>query len=81
MTRKKRPGEYRAAQKSIRLTPRERGILQLLAEGESNKEVANRLGISVHTAETHRSNIMRKLELRSMNQLVRYAIREHIIEP
>ncbi len=39
------------------------------------------LDISVHTVETHRSNIMRKLDLRSMSELVRYAIREHIIEP
>jgi len=64
-----------------RLTPREREIVQLLAEGKSNKQVAAALGISVHTAETHRSNIMRKLGLNSMSELVRYAIREHIIEP
>jgi len=64
-----------------RLTPRELEIVQLLAEGKSNKEVASALGISVHTAETHRSNIMRKLDLRSMSELVRYAIREHIIQP
>jgi DNA-binding NarL/FixJ family response regulator len=63
-----------------RLTPREREIVQFLAEGKSNKEVAGALGISVHTAETHRSNIMRKLDLRSMSELVRYAIREHIIQ-
>jgi DNA-binding NarL/FixJ family response regulator len=62
------------------LTPREREIVQFLAEGKSNKEVAGALGISVHTAETHRSNIMRKLDLRSMSELVRYAIREHIIQ-
>jgi DNA-binding NarL/FixJ family response regulator len=63
-----------------RLTPREREIVQLLAEGKSNKEVASALGNSVHTVETHRSNIMRKLEVRSMSELVRYAIREHIIQ-
>ncbi len=63
------------------LTPREREVVQLLAEGKSNKEIADVLGISVHTAETHRTNIMRKLRLRSMSELVRYAIREHIIEP
>ena len=68
-----------ATQRS-RLTAREREIVQLLAEGKSNKEVAGALGISVHTAETHRSNIMRKLDLRSMSELVRYAIREHIIQ-
>lgn len=64
-----------------RLTPREREIVQLLAEGKSNKEIADALGISVHTAETHRSNILRKLNLRSMSELVRYAIREQIVEP
>jgi len=63
-----------------RLTPREREIVQALAEGKSNKEVASALDISVHTVETHRSNIMRKLELRSMSELVRYAIREQIIQ-
>ena len=63
-----------------RLTPREREIVQLLAEGKANKEVASVLGISVKTAETHRTNIMRKLEVRSMSELVRYAIREKIVE-
>lgn len=63
-----------------RLTPREREIIQLLGEGKSNKEVAATLGISVKTAETHRTNIMRKLELHSMSELVRYAIREKIVE-
>lgn len=64
-----------------RLTPREREIVQLLAEGKTNKEIADVLGISVHTSETHRTNVMRKLNLRSLSELVRYAIREHIIEP
>lgn len=59
---------------------REREIIQLLAEGKSNKEVAGTLGISVKTAETHRAAIMRKLGLHSMSELVRYAIRNHIIE-
>lgn len=59
---------------------REREIIQLLAEGKSNKEVAGILGISVKTAETHRAAIMRKLGLHSMSELVRYAIRNHIIE-
>jgi DNA-binding NarL/FixJ family response regulator len=64
-----------------RLTPREREIVQLLAEGRSNKEVADRLNISVKTAETHRANIMRKLQLASFSELVRYAIRNKIIPP
>jgi DNA-binding NarL/FixJ family response regulator len=62
------------------LTAREREIVQLLAEGRNNKDVAANLGISVKTAETHRANIMRKLELDSFSELVRYAIRNKIIE-
>ena len=63
-----------------RLTSREREIVQLLAEGRSSKEVAVTLGISVKTAETHRANIMRKLELHTVSELVRYAVRNQIIE-
>lgn len=63
-----------------RLTTREREIVQLLAEGKSSKEVASSLNISVKTAETHRANIMRKLELHSVSELVRYAVRNQIIE-
>lgn len=63
------------------LSVREREIVQLLAEGKSNKEVATVLGISVKTAETHRSNIMRKGGFGSLAELVRYAIRNRIIEP
>jgi DNA-binding NarL/FixJ family response regulator len=63
-----------------RLTTREREIVQLLAEGKSSKEVAVALGISVKTAETHRANIMRKLEIHSVTELVRYAIKNKIIE-
>jgi DNA-binding NarL/FixJ family response regulator len=63
-----------------RLTPREREILQLLAEGKSNKEVATLLGISVNTAEAHRANIMLKLDLHSVTELVHYAIRNKIIK-
>ena len=62
-----------------RLTPREREILQLLAEGKSNKEIASILGISVNTAEAHRANIMLKLDLHSLPELVLYAIRNNII--
>jgi DNA-binding NarL/FixJ family response regulator len=63
-----------------RLTSREREIVQLLAEGKSSKEVAVALGISVKTAETHRANIMRKLELHSVSEVVRYAVKNQIIE-
>jgi DNA-binding NarL/FixJ family response regulator len=62
-----------------RLTPREREILQLLAEGKSNKDVAALLGISVNTAEAHRANIMLKLDLHTVAELVHYAIRNNII--
>lgn len=62
-----------------RLTNREREIVQLLAEGKSNKEVADFLGISVKTAETHRAAIMKKLQLKAFSELVRYAIRHHIV--
>jgi len=64
-----------------RLSPRESEIIQMLAEGKSTKEVAVKLGISVKSAETHRSNIMRKLDLHSVSDLVRYAIRNKIVEP
>jgi DNA-binding NarL/FixJ family response regulator len=61
------------------LSPREREIVQLLAEGKSNKEVARALGITVKTAETHRSNIMRKMQFNSLSDLIRYAIRNNIV--
>jgi DNA-binding NarL/FixJ family response regulator len=63
------------------LSAREREIVQLLAEGKSSKEVGVALGISIKTAETHRSNIMRKLETHSVSALVRYAVKNHMIEP
>lgn len=63
-----------------RLTGREREVLQLLAEGHSSKEVARSLGISVKTADTHRTNVMRKLDLHSLGELVRYAIRNNLIQ-
>jgi DNA-binding NarL/FixJ family response regulator len=73
-----RPQE--AEQRGIRLTPRQREIVQLLAEGKSSKEVAVELNLSVKTAETHRANIMRKLDCHSVSEVVRYAIRNQIIE-
>ena len=63
------------------LAPREREIVQLVAEGRSTKELADRLGISPKTAETHRTNIMRKLNLHSVSEVVRYAIRNKFVEP
>jgi DNA-binding NarL/FixJ family response regulator len=63
-----------------RVTPREREIIQLLAEGKSNKEVSDILGISIKTTETHRAAIMSKLNLDSFADLVRYAVRNKIVE-
>jgi DNA-binding NarL/FixJ family response regulator len=63
-----------------RLTPRQREIIQLLAEGQSSKEIAVTLGLSVKTAETHRANIMRRLNCHSISEIVRYAVRNNIIE-
>jgi two-component system, NarL family, response regulator NreC len=61
------------------LTPREREILQLIAEGKSNKDIANLLNLSVYTIESHRSNLMEKLNLRGLPELILYAVRHGII--
>jgi DNA-binding NarL/FixJ family response regulator len=74
-------GESSDAGAQRTLSAREREIVQLLAEGGSNKDVAKALKISTKTAETHRSNIMRKMGFGSLAELVRYAIRNRIIEP
>ena len=64
-----------------RLTRREREVLQLLAEGRSNKEIGTALRITTKTAETHRARLMAKLGVHSVAELVRYAIRNKIVEP
>lgn len=64
-----------------RLTAREREVVQLLAEGKTSKEIATALDISVKTADTHRANLMRKLNLHSLADIVRYAIRNKMIDP
>jgi two-component system response regulator NreC len=61
------------------LTPREREILQLLAEGKSNKEIATALNLSLYTVETHRRNVQEKLNLHSLAELILYAVRKGII--
>jgi DNA-binding NarL/FixJ family response regulator len=66
--------------RSPKLTPREREVIQLLAEGKSSKEVACLLNLSTKTAETHRSNIMRKLDFHSIRDLVVYAVKNDIIQ-
>lgn len=63
------------------LTDRERDVVRLLVQGSGNKEIATALGISIRTAETHRATLMRKLGLDSVAALVRYAIRNNIVEP
>lgn len=63
------------------LTPREREVLQLIAEGKSTKQVAETLGITVKTAESHRSRIMSKLQIHEKTGLVRYAIKRGLIQP
>lgn len=77
-----RPGQpVRSESRNLpRLTAREREIVQMLCEGRTNKEVATALGVSVKTIDAHRANIMHKLNLRSVTELVRYAIRNRIIE-
>jgi DNA-binding CsgD family transcriptional regulator len=64
----------------VQLTPRELEIVQLLADGKTSKEVGTSLGITTKTAETHRANVMRKLALHSIAELIRYAIKNKIIE-
>lgn len=61
------------------LTPREREVLQLIAEGKSNKDIANLLNLSVYTVESHRSNLMGKLNVRGLPELILYAVRKGII--
>ena len=63
------------------LTPRERQVLQLIAEGKTTKEAAAVLDVSVKTAETHRTNLMVKLDIHSTAGLVRYAIRRGLLQP
>jgi two-component system response regulator NreC len=63
------------------LTEREREVLKCVAEGLSTKEIAGRLDISVRTVETHRANVMRKLDLHSIARLVQFAIREGLVNP
>lgn len=72
-------GTHRNQDKDV-LTRRERQVVQLLAEGKSTKEVATVLDLSVKTAETHRSNIMSKLGLHSISELVLYAVRNNIVQ-
>jgi len=77
-------GRTRSLQNEIsldRLTGREQEVLELLAEGNSNEDIAEKLSISKHTVARHRENLMRKLEMHSRSELVKYAIRKGLITP
>jgi DNA-binding NarL/FixJ family response regulator len=63
------------------LTPRESEVVKLLAEGKSNKEVASTLGVSTRTIESHRNHIMHKMNFASFSELIRFALRMHVVEP
>jgi DNA-binding NarL/FixJ family response regulator len=73
--------EQAGAATNISLTAREREVVQLIAEGNSNKKIAHLLSISVKTVETHRSASMRKLDIHSTAELVRYAVRHRLVVP
>lgn len=74
-------GQRSGASNTIpRLSAREREIVQLLAEGHTSKEIAARLGIAFKTVDAHRTNIMRRLNIHALAELVRYAVRERIIQ-
>jgi DNA-binding NarL/FixJ family response regulator len=75
-----RPNEKGDASRQCVLTPREREVIQLVAEGKTTKEVATALSLSVKTAETHRTNLMRKLDLHSVAALTLYAVRNGIVQ-
>ncbi|MEW6286031.1 MAG: response regulator transcription factor [Chloroflexota bacterium] len=76
-----RSGEEETKETINGLTPRESEVLSLLAEGKNNDEIAEILGISVHTVARHRENLMSKLGLHSRSELVKYAIRKGLIKP
>ena len=75
-----KPAKTNNQDHALRLTPRQREIVQLLAEGKNSREIASALGTTFKTVETHRANIMRRLECHSVTELVRYAIRNDIIQ-
>ena len=75
-----RPQQERDSFDQHVLTPREREVIQLVAEGKTTKEIATTLSLSVKTAETHRTNLMRKLDLHSIADLTLYAVRNGIVQ-
>lgn len=75
-----KPVKANGQDRVLRLTPRQREIVQLLAQGKNSREIAAELGTTFKTVETHRANIMRRLECHSVTELVRYAIRNDLIQ-
>jgi len=73
-------GEIRPTDENDCLTPREREVLQLIAEGYTNKQIAKMLNISIKTVQVHRTNMMKKLDLHDRGELIKYAIQKKIIE-
>ena len=73
-------GEIRPSDDDDCLTPREREVLQLIAEGYTNKQIAEILNISIKTVQVHRTNMMKKLDLHNRGELIKYAIQKKIIE-
>jgi len=76
-----RPSQKAKEKQGKQLTSRQREIVQLLAEGKTSKEVSALLNLSAKTVETHRANIMKRLSCHSVSDLVRYAIRNNIVQP
>jgi two-component system response regulator NreC len=73
-------GDLKSQQNDSGLSPREREVLQLIAEGYTNKQIAQILCISIKTVQSHRSNLMQKLDLHNQGELIKYAIQKKIIE-
>ena len=74
------PGRLGQADPIDLLTTREREVLQMIAEGKTNKEIATTLNLSVYTVDAHRGRIMEKLNVHSINELVRFAVRNGLID-
>ena len=73
-------GGIRPAEDAEGLSPREREVLQLIAEGHTNKQIAEILSISIKTVQAHRTSLMQKLDLHDRGELIKYAIQKKIIE-
>lgn len=80
-TSRERPDAQKEFDRYTLLTAREREVLQLVGEGFTNQEIADRLGLSVKTVQTHRAAVMEKLGLRDVTHLVRYAVRRGLVDP